>query len=290
LLDQARQANSPFLLFLNYMDAHAPYLPPAPYDAMYPGRDMGYSLASYAETAARVNDKNLPMTAKERAHLVSQYDGAIAYLDEKIAELVAHLKQNGQFDRTMIVITADHGEAFGDRNIMAHDTSVYQDQVHVPLIVKYPEQTRAERVDALTSHVDIMPTVLDVLNIKAPAAMQGIDLRRTGEAPGRVVVAEMHGSVSWSEPRFAQIEWALYSGSHKMIYSDKGTRELYDLSTDPTELHNLYRQDAPQVAELRTRLVDWSRRTLPQYRDPDSASREVEKRLESLGYAHKGVD
>lgn len=288
LLQQTRIDNVPFFLFLNYMDAHTPYLPPAPFDELYPGRDIGFDLQDYNAVAGHVNGKNLPIDPRAREHLISQYDGAIAYLDEKLGELIAYLKQIDQFDNTMIVITSDHGESFGDKNIVNHDTSVYQDEVHVPLIVKYPRQIRPDRVDALASHVDLMPTILSALGIKATAPMQGIDLR-AGAPADRVVVAEMHYSVSWDIPRFHQIEWALYLGSQKMIYSDKGMRELYDLAADPGERHNLYRSDAPLTALLRNRMVNWSLHTTPRYQDATS-SLEVEKRLESLGYAHQGVD
>lgn len=288
LLDQARQDNARVFLFLNYMDAHAPYLPPPPYDRMYPGQDLGFTLKKYAEVAERLDGHDLPIKPQEREHLLSQYDGAIAYLDEKLGELIAHLKQNGQLDNTLFVITSDHGESFGDRNILGHDTSVYQDQVHIPLIVKYPGQTHPGRVDMLASHVDLMPTILDVLGIKVPSGVEGIDLRQAAPQPDRVVVAEMHNSAFWGGPRFAQIAWALYSGSHKMIYSSRGMRELYDLVTDPGEHHNLYRADAPETAALRARLVDWSSHTKPQFLDPELADREVEQRLKSLGYAHQG--
>ena len=288
LLDEGQRDASPFLLFLNYMDAHTPYLPPAPYSRMYPGLDLGFDTQRYTEAMLRVNMENQPLDAGSRNHLVSQYDGGIAYLDEKVGELVAHLKATRQFDRTMIIITADHGESFGDRNILGHDTSVYEDQVHVPLIIKYPGQTHAERVETLVSHVDLMPTVLAVLGLRPSAETQGMDLRRIAGTADRAVVAEMHGSIGYDAPRFQQIEWALYSGSHKMIYSNHGMRELYDLAADPEERHNLYRQEDPRTAELRGKLTEWSLHTTPRYKDAAVADSETIKRLESLGYAHQG--
>lgn len=290
LTDQCGQQHSPFLLFLNYMDAHEPYVPPAPYSRMYPGLDLGYDLVQYYLDANAVLNQERDLGSRARQHMVSQYDGAIAYLDQKIGELIAHLKQNGQYDQTLIIITSDHGEAFGEKRIVGHNSSVYQDQVHVPLIVKYPGQTQPERIDGLASHVDLMPTVLDVAGVPSPKGVEGTDLREAAGLRDRVVVAEMHGSAGNYLPRFNQIEWALYSGRYKIIYSTKGMRELYDLTADPDELHNLYGRDPQQIIELRTRLVDWSRRTPPHFLDAELASRAVEERLKSLGYAHQGVD
>jgi arylsulfatase A-like enzyme len=289
LLDRASHQTKPFFLFLNYCDAHMPYLPPAPYNALYPGRDLGFDLKEYTQTMEAVNNRNTPLSPASRAHLVSQYDGAIAYLDAELGRIIGRLKQDGDFDRTMIIITSDHGEAFGDRNIVFHDAAVYQDEVHIPLLIKYPGQTSGARVDTLASHVDLMPTVMNVLGIQPPAAMQGVDLRNMPAAP-RVVVSEMHASTNYDGPRFQQIEYAVYSWPYKMIYSTNGMRELYDLSADPFEHRNLFRLEAPLTSDLRTKLVNWSFSTTPRYLDAGPANRDVVERLKSLGYAHQGVD
>jgi arylsulfatase A-like enzyme len=286
-LDEFRQENAPFFLFLNYMDAHVPYLPSPPYNKLYPGLDLGFTSRDYNQTAAEVNGLNRPLKPAARAHLVSQYDGAIAELDERMQELMDRLKANGEFDRTMIIITSDHGEAFGDRNLLFHNTSVYEDQVHIPLLVKYPGQHDAEKVDVTVSNVDLMPTVLKVAGLAMPTGLEGADLRNI--PPDRVVVAETRGN-EMLYPRFRRTEWALYSGKFKMIYSTDGSRELYDLSADPGERQNLYKIDAPITVELRDKLVDWSRRTLPRYLEVGPANRFVDERLKSLGYAHQGVD
>jgi hypothetical protein len=99
----------------------------------------------------------------------------------------------------------------------------------------------------------------------------------------------MHGT-SESYERFRHSEWALYSGMRKMIYSSDGRRELYDLATDPSERHNLYQAGAPEPAQLRTALEEWSRQSTPRFSELGSANSKVEQRLKSLGYAHQGVN
>ena len=271
------------------MDAHAPYLPPAPYNRLYPGLDLGMTQAEYNRVDYEVNTLNHTLDSKPREHYLSQYDGAIAYLDANMGDLIDRLKKNGQFDRTMIIITSDHGEAFGERNVRGHNASVYQDEVHVPLFVKYAGQTQPERVDSVASNVDLMPTILDRVGVGLPAGLQGIDLQKIKTSPERTIVTETHGaSHSDMGSRFRHTEWALYSGKLKLIYSTEGSRQLYDLSVDPGEHHNLYRADAPEVAELRTRLLNWSSHTTPRFLDagPNTG---IEEQLKSLGYAHQGV-
>jgi arylsulfatase A-like enzyme len=282
LLDQARKQAAPFFLFLNYTDAHVPYVPPPPFRDLYPGRDPGYSAIDYDRTYTSVNAHNLRIGSRAREHMVSQYDGAIAYLDYKIGELLAYLKANGQFDRTLIIVTSDHGEALGDRNLVGHASSVYQDQVHVPLIVKYPGEAHPGRIDALASHVDLMPTVLDVVQVAAPAGMEGISLRQIGSLPDRPVVAEKDGGG-------LLLKKALYYGSRKLIYAKGAQPELYDLAADPAENHNLATAPGtPETLAMRAQLMHWSSQTTPRYLQAGDMDRDAIKRLKSLGYANHG--
>jgi len=114
-------------MFVSYLDAHAPYIPPAPFDRQFPGMNESFDSPRWRQSV--MNDVHLlkrSMAAEERAHMVSQYDGEIAYLDDRFGKLVARLKQWGIYDNTVIVITSDHGEAFGERNLVGHAVSVYQ--------------------------------------------------------------------------------------------------------------------------------------------------------------------
>ena len=284
LLDRFSGRQTPFLLFLNYMDAHWPYHAPPPYDSAYPGRDQWYS-GNDAEAAMRtsVDCGGQPVDAGYRAHILSQYDGAIAYLDSKIGELIDHLKQDGLFDRSMIIITSDHGEALGDRGYLGHNVSVYQDQVHVPLIIKYPGNRGPERVDGLASHVDLLPTILEVAGVAPKPGLPGVSLLRLGSQPDRAVFSERHyGPCLDRNARVPGIQYALFQGSSKMISSSLGVSELYNLKNDPREKTDLYPTD-PSPA-LQTALRDWMR-TTPHVRTArETLDPEELKRLRSLGY------
>jgi arylsulfatase A-like enzyme len=259
-------------------------VPPAPYDRMYAGKDAGFTTAKFNDVLDKLMIGHRPLGSGVREHLVSQYDGAIAYEDEKLGELISYLKDKGVYANTMIVITGDHGESFGEKWVMRHDTSVYQNQIHVPLIVKYPGQTKADRVDALASHVDLMPTILEIARVEAPPGIQGVSLLHLAEEANRDVAAEFSGNYT---PGFNLpcCKYALYSGTRKFIYSLHGSPEIYDLAADPSEDHNLYRPDAPESVALRARLNLWSRRTAPRFLQSDKVDAEAVERLKSLGYA-----
>ena len=217
-LADSRQRQTPFFLFLNYMDAHLPYLPPAPFDTMYPGRDRRFASWEYDQITKRVNEGSQRLEPHEWAHLVSQYDGAIAYIDYALGELVRYLKCSGQYDRTMIVITSDHGEALGERGLMGHNVTLYQDQVHVALVIKYPRPAPSRVIDDLASQVDLLPTMLEVAGLPAPRGLPGTSLLHLAAASGRTVMSERHG-----DPPVAggggqsRIQYAALSGFSKLI-------------------------------------------------------------------------
>jgi arylsulfatase A-like enzyme len=284
---------TPFFLFLNYMDAHWPYRPPAPFDTMYPGRsDRLGVMDEEADGALRnhVDCDGGPIPSGYLAHSVSQYDGAIAFMDSKIGELVQYLKANGLFDDTMIIITADHGEALGDHGSLGHNVSVYQDQIHVPLIVKYPGQPGGSRFDNRVSHVDFLPTILDVVGLARRPDLPGVSLLRLNSSTDRVIVSERHfGPCQDSGGTIPEVQYALFRGSSKIISSSLGIREEYDLAADPNEKVDLY-SIAPRLA-LESVLLDWIRST-PRFREAAQPlnSKQIKRdseqmrRLRSLGY------
>ncbi|MCP5113683.1 MAG: sulfatase, partial [bacterium] len=250
VLDRVTGSTAPFFLFLNFMDAHAPYIPPPPFDALFPGRDLSMTKPRY-DSLMKENDAGLrTMSEAERSHYVSQYDGGIAYLDSHFERLIETLKARGLYDDTMIILTSDHGEGFGEHYVVQHGRSPYQTEIHVPLVIKYPGQETGRDVDTLTSHVDLLPTILDVIGAEAPAGLQGMSLLASPDA-GRYVVAQ---DVSPCAGGGFHRRWSVFHGDHKLIQSIDGTTEVYHLSADPGELHNLQRSAAP---DLLAKLDEW---------------------------------
>ncbi|MBI1789354.1 MAG: sulfatase-like hydrolase/transferase, partial [Acidobacteria bacterium] len=276
----------PFFLFVNYMDAHTPYMPPPPYDTRFAGHDRRLSPEAADEVSRLVLRQKRHLTEGERRWITAQYDGGIAYMDHHIGRLVERLRSLGRYDNTLIIITSDHGEAFGERDLMEHGVSVYQDQVRIPLLVKYPNSRERAEVDGLASHVDLMPTVLDVLGYPEPAERHGISLRRAKARESGYVVSESYRN-PWLIDlgrRFDRLEHALFLGNMKLVTSTAGKRELYDLAGDPTEQRNLYWAGDVTTEKLQSALERWLKAVAPYSGSSVQPDEETLQRLKSLGY------
>src|SRR5262249_49513638 len=161
--------------FVNYMDAHFPYVPPAPYNARFPGRRSSFTQDDL-EVEMQAIAQNASHPEGYRLHCESQYDGGIAYEDAQIGKLIDWLKRHNAYDNTMIVVTSDHGESFGERNRVGHANSPYQNLLHVGLLIKYPGASRRGVETQPVSLIDVAPTALATLSIPIPAGMQGTPL------------------------------------------------------------------------------------------------------------------
>jgi arylsulfatase A-like enzyme len=286
VLDREKAAGRKFFCFLNYMDAHWPYLPPDRFATLYPGYDPHFQSGHYDQMEREVLTLRRPVSEHERQHLLSQYDGGIAYMDAALGKLVDQLKQRGLYDNTLLIIAADHGEAFGNRAMVGHALSVYQEMVHVPLLIKYPRESAPAVVDDSVSLADLMPTVLGVLGYAAPKNVQGRNLLLPAPAEAENVISEtfVHPLISTWSPRFLRSEHAIFSGPLKFIQSSKGDRELYDLSQDPHEEHNLFTSRPADRLELK--LVQYLKAAAVDRRKQAQAqvSSESIEKLKSLGY------
>jgi arylsulfatase A-like enzyme len=268
------------------MDAHWPYIPPSPFDKLYPGKDKDFNTNRYTTLRDQIHNYKRfkrKVTDEEHNHLVSQYDGGIAYIDFHIGKLLALLKTIGQYENTMIIITSDHGEAFGERNFMEHNCSVYQDQVYVPLIIKYPNTNKSIVVNELAHSVDIMPTVLGVLGYEIPVNLQGQNLLRDKRKKQSFVISERYPRQSVL-PRFNSTKRAIFSEEYKFISSTTGKRELYDLSKDPNEKKNLYDVNGSKSMELEAKLNQWLKITKEEPSTATKLDKDALESLKALGY------
>jgi arylsulfatase A-like enzyme len=236
-LDGPTAQRRPFLLFLHYMDPHDPYF-------VHPFNGEGY---------ARVVNPNPPAEVADKYR--SLYDGEIAYLDEQLGVLFDDLKRRGLYDQSLIVLTGDHGEEFHEHGGWWHGTTLYDEQTHVPLIIKPPQGgARGRVVDELTTSLDIAPTIITAAHASVPAAMQGHALPLDdGTVPGRERVfaeTDLEGNVLQS---VRTKTWKLVNANPG---NPRGLRpeELYDLARDPGEHDDLVSKDPAQLETLRAAL------------------------------------
>jgi arylsulfatase A-like enzyme len=221
--------DSRFFLYLHFEDPHTPYDPPP------------QQLSRFApDYRGRVFKKPRPdqhMSQAEVGHMVARYDGDIANATEAVGRVLDLLAGSGRLARTLVILTADHGEAFGDHGRFNHSDSLYEELLSIPLLVRPPDGLpRVPEVEVAASHVDLLPTVLDYLGLPPAPELPGRSLRPwiEGSAPAqeepRLLLAECHRIDAWS-CRLGR--WKLIATGPEPVL------ELYDLESDPRELANL---------------------------------------------------
>jgi arylsulfatase A-like enzyme len=236
----------PFFAFLNYMDAHAPYVAPASFAERFgPTRRRPPVATRRAWTSAQIQVE------------VDAYDGCLAYLDQQIGQLVDELGRRGVLDRTLLVVVSDHGELFGEHRLFDHGNSLYRPLLQVPLVIVYPPRVPAGvRVTTPVTLRDLAATVVDLAPLPRASRYPGVSLTTHWTSPA--------GAVGASSPLLAQIRkninqdpWlpasqgdmqALVANGHYYIRNGDGREELYDFDRDPGETRDLAATDEGQAA------------------------------------------
>jgi len=231
LQDAVRAGAQPFFLWVHYRDPHYPYTPPPPFDALYAPPCAGCVDGSLA-TLERLWDGWLP-TPAEQARILAAYDGELSFVDQELGRLLAALEALGLAPRTLVVVTADHGEAFGEHDDWFHGHTLFQPNIHVPLLLRLPGRLPGGVVVAAAVQlIDILPTVLDLVGLPVPPSVEGrtlLPLVEGREGRERVAVAET------ADQQYS----ALVHEGWKLIRDNlSGQRWLYHLATDPGEEHD----------------------------------------------------
>lgn len=268
VLERLVAGDKPFFLFLRHMDPHAPYLPPEPYERMfYHGDECDPSNRSMEPVFAFKPFRDflaswLPPGTSDKDYVIAQYDGAIAYMDAAIQSIFTALESHGIFDETIVAVNGDHGETLYDHECWFDHHGIYDNVLHVPLLLRYPKKVPAgKRVAGYNQHKDLVPTLLDLAEINA-----GIDF------DGRSLLPMIEGKVASheSEMYITECTWMRKHGwrtpQWKLIlalepdFHFKPPLELYNLIEDPDENHNLA-EDLPDVVmALTSRLNAWLRK------------------------------
>ncbi len=253
LLD-TRPAGRPFFLFLNYYDAHRPYLPPAPYARMFV--PDGTSPDPRLQRTAQPGDS---ARMEKTAWAENAYDGGLAWLDHELGQFLDDLARRGLLDSTVVIITSDHGEEFGEHGLFDHGNSLYRQAMQVPLVIRYPAGVPANhRVRTPVSTRELPATIVDLTGIAPARPFPGESLRRwlaDSAAPDSLL-----GGVRKAirEPEFypaAQGDLAVITDGGLRYIRNLGTgaERLYDFEQDPTERHDLIADSLaePRLAGLR---------------------------------------
>jgi tetratricopeptide (TPR) repeat protein len=243
----------PFFAFVHFFDPHAPYDPPA-----------AFLEAPLSSDAAR-------------------YDSEIAFVDSQVGKLVAFLKERGLYQDSVIVLLGDHGESLGEHGEATHGLFLYDATIRVPLLVRGPGIVPGTRIGAQVRTIDVMPTVLGLLDISPGPEIEGrslLPLLDGGvEDPERTAYFESH------YPRI-HFGWAPLRGlrTERFKFIDAPTRELYDLSSDRAETTNLASSQSRAVDALSAELGSLRAAAGSPVIEPAAADPKTEQKLRSLGY------
>ena len=236
--------DEPFFLFLNFFDPHDPYLPPPAFDERFVAEPEGLPWVGFpVRPYGKILRGEYEFRDDEVEYLRGQYDAELAYLDVEVDRLFQSLRDRGVWDETMIVVVSDHGEGFLDHGFLRHSTTLYQDMLGIPTLVKLPKSRQAELPASAQQlqFVDLLPTICSVIGVPSP---DGLDGRPWGEGReyGYAEVYCQHPEI----PAFRREMAAEWDGQHKYVRieerPDGETRlreELYDLIDDPQERENL---------------------------------------------------
>jgi len=244
----AGQSGAPFFAFVNYFDAHEPYLPPPPFDRQFgPGRRYGrHSPLHHWLWNPAVGHR--PLEDAVRQEEIDAYDGGLAHLDVQVGRLIDDLDRLGILDNTLVIITSDHGEEFSEHGVYEHGYSLYRPSVHVPLIMVGPG-TASQRVAVPVSLRDLAATIVDLVGLGGDAPFPGTSLAQLWrEHPPGVAPVELSPLLTEVSPSLGQPDWfpssrgemkALVHQGLRYIRNGDGREELYDFIGDRWEQKDL---------------------------------------------------
>jgi len=264
-LDRLVAADQPFFLFLRHMDPHAPYLPPEPFERMfYHGHECDPDNRSMDPVMSFKPFRDffaswMPPGISDKDYVIAQYDGEVAYMDACIQTIFTALETHGILDETIVVINADHGETLYEHECWFDHHGLYDNVLHVPLIIRYPAKVPAGlRVKGYNRQQDLVPTLLELAEIETDIPFDGKSLLRlvSGEVASydsEFYITECtwmrkHG---WRTP-----QWKLILALEPDFHF-KPPVELYNLVEDPAENVNLAETHPDVVELLQARLEAW---------------------------------
>ena len=240
-----------FFMFVHTYAVHSPYAPPPRYDGLFgeiPGQDKGAAISHFHEVykggERQVNGETLGI-------LNILYDRQVRWADDLVARLFASLEQTGLLENTLVIVTADHGEEFKDHGKLGHAKTVYNESVHVPIIMRFPHgEWGGSNVEQEVGVIDIAPTILDFVGMKSQPEFQGQSLLpHVNGSKG----AELTRTVFSSNWNFHWAQISAVRGQLKYIlgFGEFGRiiEEIYDLEADPGERNNLIASIREERAE-----------------------------------------
>lgn len=287
---------TPFLLFLNYMDCHLPYKLRTPdrYRFIEPEHRDRADAVPQDPFATMASGRELSETELE--DLQGLYDGALYHLDRQIGRLDEALRRLGLADDTILVVTSDHGESFGEHGLLDHQYGLYEHLIAVPLILRLPAgQFAGREISSLVQLTDVMPSVAEWIGVPVPAAAAGTTHPLLDEGARDWSVSEYlvpnlrtlrRRIPDVDVTRFDRAFRSIRDERHKLVLSREGSVQLFDLLEDPAEESDIS-SGAREVVDRLSRRLDELLGPWPDIGDSSGTADvdpELRERLEALGY------
>jgi arylsulfatase len=286
------RTNGERFLWLHYMDPHGPYQPPTEYQQLFRDETIGKREAK--RLWRRTVEEPETIDDSDRNQLRDLYDAEIRYLDDNIGRFFNELVNRDLKEETLVIIGADHGDAFGEHGLYGHPRRLYETLIHVPLLVHPPDDIDCIQINQPVENIDIAPTILDAVDRDIPDVFAGKSLssddreNQTSDDGYQSTCAFAHAH---GEEEMSSRNWyTVRTKQHKLHLhvNDDGTvhaRELYDLLTDPNEYNDLSDEREGFLEEIESRLsTHLSSIDEPTDLTSNKVDDVVEDRLRTLGY------
>ena len=250
-----RGINRPFFLLIHYYDAHMPYSPPKGYVEMVGGSTEDAPQRFRRGPKTKIGKPDDDAVADQ----MLLYDACIRYVDDAVHEIVDFLAEQAVADQTVLILTADHGEAFWEHDVCSHGEQLYDEALRVPLILSYPAALDGhKRIDVPVGHIDLMPTVVDLAGVTDTGTREGaslLGLITEGREPRRGPALPQGALLCECTLTRAPDTKCIRTRSWKLIAEPlTGWVELFDIEHDPFETENLWSKNLAVGDSLMTAL------------------------------------
>lgn len=285
-------------LWIHYIAPHRPYAPPMPYKNLF-DQDYKGNMNGSSKQLDEIALKKIALSKEDLNHIISLYDGEIAFVDDQIKYLISTIRKLNIKDKTLIVITADHGEDLYQHNFyFYHAASIYESSLQIPLIFNLPGVIPKNiKINKVVESIDIAPTILEILGIPSPRNFHGTSLMPLFKNRD-IFLGDAYSE--WQDKILS-----IRTDSHRFIYNpsnfhpiciDGGNynsyvieqEELYDIKNDPAESANIVKMK-PKIAQtLRNKILNWKKKHswhTDQLKNNDyKIESRLKENLKSLGY------
>lgn len=278
-------ANKRFFAYLHYREPHAPYNPPEQWKFKFVDPNYKGNIIDSYEVRKQINYGQLQASQGDKDFIQAMYDANLNYGDYQIGQVVQRLKQLGIYDQTIVIIIADHGEAFWEHGYQGHNSQLYQESIHIPMLIKLARGSQiAKTSPSFVRTIDIYPTLIDLLGFS----------RKGMRVDGRSFVPYFVSAPADDRDVVSQVimerQYAFMEGSYKyMVDLNSHVEELYNLKADPGEKKNLVNIEPVRAGYYQSQLFDLlaSKKNVGAYfqnAEKATIDEATKENIEALGY------